>query len=494
MIYLANLILGVICSFGQPPYNFLLSSLISLALFFYLLAESKNSKEASKIGYCFGYGYFIYSFSWVSESVLAYGDVLKYLYPLGIILIPACMALYFAFMSYLIHRWAKSDIFITAIIWLMFELIRSYLYIQVPWLLVGYVWSNSIVKQTASIFSIWGLSFLSLIWVGAIRDSITFVLSKFFTNFYLDYKKSLAIILAALISFIACYLFSLHRIHCPPHLIEQSTKIRIVQANIEQNIDLRIKNSYQNLLTHISLSKDAKDKGINYIIWPESSHEFNLDQSLLNILKPIIPSAGGIIINSVRTNPFEQKIWNSLFTVNADGMITDSYDKIHIVPLGEFIPFRAILPFINKITPGSVDFSRGAEYKIINTEPAFLPSICYEDAFPTNSDKIFTWIVNITNDGWFGTSFGPYQHLVIASYRSIEQGVPMIRASLTGISAVINSFGEIEKNIPLLTQGIIDAQLPGYIENYTLYHNYGNLTVFLLIISVFLIKKIFEYI
>ena len=494
-LYIIAFILGLICSFGQPPFNYVLSSLCSIALFFYFLTIINKNKEIFWFSFSFGYGYYIYSQHWFNESLLAYGDKFLWLLPFGLLLIPAFFAFYFAFVGFLVAKVGKGNIFISALIWLGVEFIRSYGYIELPWLLVGYVWSDAnILSQNAALFGIWGLSFLTIIWVGAIytimlmlKDLCVTKLSKQKTS--PNNKYNFSTVSIAAFSFILCYFYGIYHLNAP--LTSQTTKVRIVQANIDQNIYSRINNSYENLLKNIDLSKNEGE--IDYIIWPEGSHEYDLHPQLLDLLKDTAPKHGALIFSAsrVQNNPLSH--WNSLFVINRDGKIIDFYDKIHLVPLGEFIPLRSLLPFINKITPGSIDYNRGHIVQPIKTTPPFLPTICYEDAFPETSSQFFTWIVNITNDGWFGTSIGPHQHLAIAKFRSIELGVPMVRAALTGISAIIDSFGRIVKTIPLLTEGIIDAQLPAYITDFTIYHFYGNYSLIILILLMFGLEKLLNH-
>ena len=486
--YIIAFILGMICSFGHPPFNYILSSLSALALFFYILEKIKKLKVSFWFCFSFGYGYYLYSHHWFNESLLAFGNELLWLMPFGLLLIPAFFSLYFAFAGYLINRYAKGNIFIIALIWLIMEFTRSYGYIEFPWLLIGYVWSYSdVISQSAAIFSIWGLSFLTVIWAGAIYATLQILKDK-------NYQNCL-IIFIALVSYIGCYIYGNDRLNNHPPLTEQTAKVRIVQANIDQNIYSRINDRYKNLIKHIELSQDAAANNIDYIIWPEGAHEYNLDNALLNKIKSVVPKNGALIFNSTRRELNPYKHWNSLFVIDNDGKIIDYHDKAHLVVLGEFIPLRAILPFINKITPGAIDYTQGIGAHAISVSHPFLPSICYEATFPDNNNQKFTWILNITNDGWFGTSIGPYQHLAISKFRSIEQGVPMARASLTGISAIIDSFGRIISQIPLLKEGVLDAQLPAYMGNSTYYHHYGYYSVILLILVIFglewLMKRIF---
>jgi apolipoprotein N-acyltransferase len=476
MSYIISCILGLIASLGQPPSNHVLASLCAFALFFHFLGELKTAKKAIRFSFCFGYGYCVYSHHWFSESLLAFGDKLLWLYPFGLLLIPAFFALYFAVAGYLIHKFARNNIFIIAVIWLSIELVRSYGYIEFPWFLAGYIWSDSkIISQSVSLFGIWGLSFLTIIWAGAIKEIIL--------------RRNFSIISIAFISFISCYIYGQHHLDSP--LTSQDIKVRIIQANLDQNADSRSNNRYDNLLKHIELSQSAKD--FDYIIWPEGAIEYNMSDSLLDLVKLASPTDGSLILSSNRIQQTPAKHFNSLFAINSQGKVIDYYDKFHLVPLGEYIPFRIILPsFINKITPGENDFTPGKEIRPLKTNHPFLPSICYDATFPENVSSFYTWILNVTNDGWFGTSIGPHQHIALAQFRSIEQGVPMARAALTGVSAIIDSFGSISSSIPLLKAGIIDAKLPGYITNFTYYHNYGNNMTIGLLFVIFSLVLLFS--
>lgn len=480
MMYFISFILGLICSFGQPPLNYSLAALFSFALFFQFLLNLPKKISSTWFSYSFGYGYCIYSVHWFSESLLTYGDTLLWLVPFSLLLMPAIFALYFALAGYLIKRFSYGNIIIIAFIWLFIELMRSYVYIEFPWLLAGYIWSDShIISQNASLFGIWGLSFLTIIWAGAIMKA-----------FNQNRASNFPIVLIAFISFLICLIYGNQHLSSP--LERQQIKVKIIQSNIDQNINSRMKNSYSNLLNLIDLSKNSDE--IDYVIWPEGANEYQLDYHLINLIKNAAPKSGSLIFSSSRVQKETQQHWNSMFILNREGIITDYYDKIHLVPLGEFIPFklRTILPFINKITPGGIDYSPGDGLKIINKKHPFLPNICYEAAFPIHSSHKFTWIVNLTNDGWFGKSFGPHQHLAMVKIRSIEQGVPMVRAALTGISAIIDSFGNIIYSIPLLSAGIIEANIPAYISGFTYYNIYGNYMLMILILAIIVIEAIIK--
>lgn len=474
--YLVAFILGLLCSFGQPPFNNVVVALISLGVFFSLLSKIHNDKQRVYFAFFFGYGYFIYSVHWFSDSLLTYGDSLLWLMPFGLTLMPAFFALYFILAGLLIAKFSFKKSFYVAVIWLFVELIRSYVYIEFPWALIGYIWSeNKIISQVVSVIGIWGLSFLTVIWACGIVEALKLICIK---------NAKTRVILVSMISFFSCYIYGIW--HLNEQTIAQNIKIMVIQPNIEQNINARIQNSYRNLLDIIQVSKH--NNGIDYVIWPEGSNEYSLDRNLLNLIREAVPENGELILSSTRIDRNDKKYWNSLFAINPKGEIIDYYDKIRLVPLGEYIPFRLRewLPFINKITPGDTDYTPGSSIKSIKTKFPFMPSICYEAAFPGGAFDNYTWIVNLTNDGWFGNGIGPYQHLAIAKFRAIELGVPMIRSALTGISAIINSFGQITQHVDLLKKGMIKTEVPSYLKDKTYYRVYENWMVVILIILLYL--------
>ncbi len=456
---------------------FALASVFALALFIYLL--NNFSVRKTLLSYFFGYGYCIYSVHWFAESLYAYGDSLLWLVPISLIFLPAAMALYFALFGYLVEKFAKKNILVIAAIWLAIELIRSNLVLEFSWLLAGYIWSDSLMAQSASLFGIWGLSFLTVFWAGSITAILEIIFKKYSSN-----NRN---IFLAFVSYCLCIIYSFS--HLNQQTIPQNITVKIIQPNFNQNISARLKDGYSNLIDLIALSKDEQQ--VNYVIWPEGVIDFKVDNNLLVLLKDAVPPEGELIFSAARIDFINKKVWNSIFSLNKEAKIIDYYDKIHLVPFGEYIPFklRKILPFINKITPGDMDFSQGEKDLVMKSKFPYLAKVCYEATFTDSSNNYFTWIVNLTNDGWFGKSFGPKQHLEMIKFRSIELGVPMVRSALTGISAIIDSFGNIKESIALQTSGIIKANIPGYLASKTYFYKYNYWCCFSLLFILLIMSK-----
>ena len=257
------------------------------------------------------------------------------------------------------------------------------------------------------------------------------------------------------------------------HNVPSSTNIKlmVVQANIEQELKWNPQTKNKALEKHMSMTIDARPSNNTYIIWPETAVPYDISNNpdLAKWLATAIPKNGMLITGALRksiaqVNRRKVQIWNSLYALNPNGMIVASYDKHHLVPFGEYMPIRNIMSFA-KLTYGDTDFSPGTGPKTLSilNLPAFSPLICYEAIFPgevTAADTRPAWLLNITNDGWFGSTAGPYQHLQAARFRAVEEGLPMIRAANTGISAAFDPFGRRIAHLPLNHEGVLNILLP----------------------------------
>ena len=456
--FFAACLAGLLASLSFAPTYYQIFLFISFPTLLFLLTKSGSLKESFFIGWSFGFGYFLYGLYWISNALLVDQDLFGWLVPFAVISIPAILAIYIGLPALLLHKFRQNPIklnLLFAALWVLFEIVRAQLFTGFPWLTLGYSLSNQIVMiQSASIFGVFGLSLLVVLLV-----TLPFLL---FTTF--KHRKFFSICYA-----LSCLLILFTNIGYGKWKLDTSEtellpySIRIVQPNIPQSFKWDKNHRRANLEKIMSLSRSQEHE--DYIIWPEAAIPYSLNyQEIRNFVKSIIPKDSYLITGGIRENrkPFLQ-YWTSLFVLDHNGDIVNYYDKIHLVPFGEYIPLRTSLPFnLNKITYGLLDYTKGTEHnKIIQpkiTLPSFRGLICYESFFP---QEIITenqhpdFLLNITNDAWYGDSPGPYQHLDITKFRAVEYGIPMIRAANTGISAVISPHGEILQQIPLNKEGVI---------------------------------------
>lgn len=481
------IIAGAIFSLAFAPFHLLLAAMLSLSFFYILLEQSDDKKQAFYLGLSYGFGYFLSGLYWITISLFVDVKSFAWIVPFAIILIPAILGLYIALFAFsykflvirfnIVQTYRKIILF--ALLWLVFEILRSNLFSGFPWNLVGYIWLVDVnFAQSAKIFGIYGLSLFAVficlfpvIFVnkGHIKNNKEVLLGD----------KILAIIL--LLLFVANYAFGYFSIKQNKLLYKNDVNLRLVQGNIKQNLKWDNEQKYDNFMKHISLSNSKNLDNINAVIWPETAIPYVVDDSadLLEFLKQAIPKNGVLISGGLKLkyNADDSQVIkanNSIFTFDNNG-IADSYDKHHLVPFGEYIPLQKYLPFIEKITQGSVGFDKGVGAKTIKTNSfSFSPLICYEVIFSNstiNKKARPDLLLNLTNDAWFGRSSGPYQHFNMSKMRAIEYGIPLARVANTGITAFIDPFGRVLKQINLNQSGFFDIKLIEKLEA-TIYQKY----------------------
>lgn len=207
----------------------------------------------------------------------------------------------------------------------------------------------------------------------------------------------------------------------------------------------------------------------------------------------VVPAGGYLLTGALRTSRSSSgrlEVWNSLQAIDRDARVAATYDKFHLVPFGEYVPFRSVIG-LAKLTAGETDFSAGPGPRTLRLDglPPVGPMICYEAIFPgrvARRDDRPRWLLNITNDAWFGISSGPYQHFASARIRAVEEGLPVVRVANTGISGVVDAYGRVKARLGLGREGIVDATLPVAIASPTPFAQWGNIIAWIAVIAVFL--------
>jgi apolipoprotein N-acyltransferase len=252
-----------------------------------------------------------------------------------------------------------------------------------------------------------------------------------------------------------------------PAVTATGPMIRIVQPNVPQAEKWRDENRARELKKLIDLSRRDGFDRLAAVVWPETAVPFIVqpESAGLPVLATAAPRGGYLLAGTARAGAVvNDGVWNSLVAITPEGEVAATFDKVHLVPFGEYIPFHKELPPLTGLI-GRGSFEKGDAFATITLPglPSFSPLICYEATFPgevTAPGARPAWLLNVTNDAWFGTSSGPYQHLTSARLRTIEEGLPMIRAANTGVSAVIDAFGRVIASLEMEREGVIDHALP----------------------------------
>lgn len=484
---LSSFILGAASVLALPPHYAFVILFITFSGLLLLLDKAPNLKNSFAIGYWFGFGFFAFGFSWIGNALLIDPLHFGWLYPICLFACGAFFGLFIAFPA-LLSFWFKNlyaKIFAFATFWVIFEWIRSFFLTGFPWNLLGSVLAFNIQAiQLASVIGTYGLSLLVILITSA-------------PALFIKYKnrQSLAVASTIIIGLsLIIGSFGFYHYHKYNDKTPSETIIRFVQPSIPQNMKWDKAALENNLNQYIKLSQAEGLDKVDFVLWGETASAFALDMEdyYRQSITEAIPEHGYLITGLVRykfDNYDYYQPMNSMFVLNKQGDIENYYDKTHLVPFGEYIPLRQYMPrWVRPVTNTIANFKAGSGHKKINIKdyPSFGSLICYEIIFPAevvdNTQKP-EWLINLTNDGWYGDSSGPYQHLVTTQLRAVEEGITIARIANSGISAMISRTGEVIASLPLNHNGYIDVPLPQQLSMPTLYGKYSNIIVLILCLA-----------
>ncbi len=462
--YIALALKGFISNHGFAPNNFLPAFFIPFIIFTFIVFNAQNKKQAFLYGYIFGFSHFVFGLSWITNALLIDEftiDTFSWLIPFFYAGVGIVFGLFFAIPSLLAYfgKNSLSKVLIFTSSFTILEILRECLLTGFPWNKIGAIWSDyNYILQSASIIGTNGLTFLTIL-----LGCFVYLIFNFQQN-----KKSIS----SLIGFTSLAVMGLMVINTitirPIKLTDQTVKI--VQPGIQQKLKWKPEEVERNFLTHLEFSKQGEKA--DFIIWSETAVSYDLiNATTARTLATSILNENNYLITGFPHADNSGKLFNMVGLFNKSGVIA-TYAKSHLVPFGEYIPFKKYIP-MKTITNQLTDLTPGEGLETITADGfSFSPLICYEGIFSgqvvqKNTNPNF--ILILTNDAWYGLSRGPYQHLVEAQLRAIEEGKPVIRAGYNGISAVIDSNGRILKSLPLNTSGIIDFKIPdrGYATIYS---------------------------
>ncbi|OJY28860.1 MAG: apolipoprotein N-acyltransferase [Rhodobacterales bacterium 65-51] len=470
-----------------PPFSFLPLALASFAILAVLLRHA-SPILALGLGYLFGLGQFVPGLFWITESFQVDADRFGWIALPAVVGLAGGLSVFPAFACWFAARATRYRLppaVSLASSWAVSEWLRGHVLTGFPWNLAAYALADwSTPAQAASLVGSYGLGFLLVL--GASLAGLSFV----FEDRHLARHR----IVGAATILIVVAGFGAARLALSDVPAERGTQIRVIQPNIAQSAKWDDDARNTNILRLLLLS--ARSGPFDLLLWPETAWPGFLeeDQAARAVMSWLLPETGVLLTGSPERQTADDWVYrNSVLAIGPDGTVLTRYAKHHLVPFGEYVPWRSILPFprlvesLGDFTPGP-----GPRTLAIGPHPYVGVAICYEAIFPGHvvDDAIRPdWIFNATNDAWFGNSIGPWQHLASARMRAVEEGLPLVRAANTGISAVIDSYGRTRALLDLGTVGIIDARLPRPLAP-TLYARIGDWSALVLILLAWVVAGI----
>lgn len=473
------LLLGALTTLALPPVHAIPVLLLALPGLVWLVDGTKSWRGALLVGWLFGLGHFATGFYWIANALLIDAARFGWMIPFAVGGLGALMGVFIGAataVARLAGPQGPGRVLLLAAVWCALEWVRGWFLTGFPWNPLGSVWMPVLpMLQPAAWVGTYGLSLLTVLAFGlpaVLGDAPAAVRRLGLRTLAAGWAAVAVVAVAGGVRLAAS----------DPAMVPDVT-LRLVQANIPQIDKWKADRRDANLATHVDLSRQPGLEEVDAVIWPETAFSWpvNLAHDRRATAALAAPPGGVLLTGAPRmtpqgTEPFQ--VWNSLVAITPDGRITGSYDKMHLVPFGEYVPLRNVLP-LEKVTPGAVDFSFGAGPRLMRVPglPEAGPLICYEVIFPgavvPADGPRPGWLLNVTNDGWYGISAGPFQHFATARLRAVEEGLPLVRAANTGISGVVDPHGRVLARLGLGEQGIIDSALPAALEP-TIYAIGGN--------------------
>ncbi len=451
--------LGALAALALPPVHAVPVLLLAVPGLLAMIGVAPTWKRAFWLGFAWGWGFFAAGLYWITYAILTEVERFWWLVPVAVPALALPLAAFVAGPAALAWRaregWPRVLVFAGA--WVLFEILRGWVFTGFPWNLLGTVWAfGALPVQAAAWVGVHGLSLATLLIAATPMLGRRAMLGG-------------AAALAAFGLFGAVRLWPLE----PPG---PPVGILIVQGNIAQELKWREAQRIPILRRYIDGTREAALAALRelpedhrlVVIWPETAVPFLLadDAEVRQLVAGALPQRAMLLSGTVRVergpDGRARRLFNSLVAMDPAGEVRGLSDKVHLVPFGEYMPLSGLLPV--RLVQGGVDFTPGEALRTVRAGwvPPFVGLVCYEVIFPgaVVPPERPEWIVNVTNDAWFGVSAGPWQHLAASRLRAVEEGLPLARAAQTGISAVFDARGREVGRIMLGQTGVLMAPLP----------------------------------
>ncbi len=445
-----------------------------------LLRRSAPAR-AFAAGWWFGFGYFVFGLFWVGEAFLVEAEKFAWLLPFAVTLLPAGLALFTGLAAGIARlKWPPglARVIVLALALSAAEWLRGHIFTGFPWNTLGYALTSPLpMMQSASLFGVYGLTILTVVIFAS-----PLVVAAAAAPGPGRIRTIAAGAAVAIVPLILLYGFGVWRLSGGPDPTVDGVRVRIVQASVPQRDKWRAEKQGEIFQDQLDLSRrDPSGRrddlaGTTHLIWPEAAMPFLPLQhpEALAAIGVLLPQGAQLIAGALRLKNPELRFsstpegYNSLMVFGENGKLETVYDKIHLVPFGEYLPFQRTLETIGleQLAHWRGGFSVGASPRPLLTIPG-LPLvaalICYEAIFPAavvEGSERPGLLINVTNDGWFGATAGPWQHFHQARVRAVEEGLPLVRAANNGVSAVVDAHGRVLAMLGLNERATIDSSLP----------------------------------
>ncbi len=476
---------GAALALAQPPVSFPWIVFLALPPLLWLTQGAGSARAAFARGWAAGAGFFAAGLFWIVEPFLVNPERHGWMAPFALVLMAGGLALFWGAAFAAARAVGRSGIagaLALACLLTLAEVARAFVLTGFPWALPAYAWIETPVMQAAAVIGPFGLSFLTLA-AGLLPGSAR-------SRAGAGGAIALAVALVA-----TGWGFGAWRLALPPPQRAEPVVVRLVQPNAAQHLKWRPDMQAEFYARHLAATRAPAEPRPDVTIWSETAVPFVLGYADAMLAEVAAAAPDGTVIlgiNRLAATAGREDWFNSLAVLRPDGTPAAVYDKHRLVPFGEYVPLAALIgrlggPRLATLTERGFRSGPGPRLIFAPGLPPFQPLICYEAIFPSAMrapEGRAEWIVQVTNDAWFGTRAGPYQHLAQARARAIEQGLPLARAANTGISAMIDPMGRITASLPLGTAGFIDTRLPAALPE-TIYARSGDLPALIALLAVF---------
>ncbi len=511
--WLAALIAGAASILAMAPFHLYLILCVTLPVLLWLIEASprraplagrfdldrRRLLSAAVAGWCFGYGFHVVGLYWLREAFLVTGGGLAMLWPLGVLGLPAFLAVFHGMAAACavaipggpVVRVIALALALSATEWLRGNILTGF-----PWNILGLALTGpDILMQSSGLIGIYGLTLVTVL---ALAGPLVVLAAAGRSE-----PTTMLSVAAALfaVPLLAMHGYGAWRLSAPPPPMVEGVRLRLVQPSIDQREKWQADKQLAHLHRQLELTRDGTDgrgmAGITHVVWPEAAMPFLPLQrpQVLQAIADALPDGVHLLAGVLRLErrqlaatadgsapEIETRVYNSLAVIDGEGRLVSVYDKTHLVPFGEYLPYQDLLEGIGlqALVRQRGGFAVGPQPRPLLAVPGLAgaaPLICYEAIFPGStrlSQSRPSVLINITNDGWFGNSTGPRQHLHQARLRSVEEGLPMMRVANNGITAVFDAYGRQLARLELDTAGVIDTGLPSSLAP-PLYSRLGDL-------------------